>query len=1301
MFAAGGEDAHLVVGAPLYDSERGAVYLVRVADLAALDAIDGTVDREVDLGNVAAGANSWKFVGESGHAGSSAVAPGDMDGDGVADIVIGAPWLTTGRDVYAGAVYFASGADLAAADAADGVADGTVSLAHIAARPRSWKIVGDRCATLGVGIAAADLDGDGEVELLIGAPSWCYYSEEPDPGAAYVVSLGDLAAADAADGDANGVVRIANAVQQPGAYRLIGETGRDQAGSALGTVGDLDGDGQIDFGIGAPHAMVGEHRWAGKAYLVSTGGMAAADAADGEADGDIALAGIAAQPGSWRITGDRVWSSVGRRFGSTGTSAAVGSLGTTYLLAAGDLAGIDAADGAVDGTIAVTEIAQGPNSWTLQGVKGVDFPGDVTGDGHEDIFSDTAGATLFPAHLLPELDEADGSLDGQLNTWRIWQDERSWRLWATTPRRFHIYGAAGDVDGDGRGDLLLAESQPADGDLRDRAYLVSGADLAVLDRVDGSTDGDLRLGSVAGDTDADGLGNTLDPDDDNDGFPDGEDAFHLDPAEWLDTDRDLVGDNADAFPEDRNEQYDTDGDGIGDNADDDDDGDGLADSEDDYPLDTDNDGVDNRDDDDDDGDGVADTEDDLPIDPTESVDTDGDGVGNNADDDDDNDGVADDEDDLPLDPTESVDSDGDGTGDNADAFPNDPDEQADADGDGTGDNADTDDDNDGVPDTEDAFPLDPTASADTDADGVPDSRDAFPEDASESVDSDGDGVGDNADADDDNDGVADASDVFPLDPERWSLSSLRFVPQASADGLGFGLGAVGDLDGDGRSELLLGAPYHEDGGAVYVVSSADLASVDEGDGIRDGSVAIEHVAGQAHSWQLLGEAGLSTGIAVSSAGDFGGDSAPELIVGAGARIGAVYVVSPADLAGTDAADGNADGVAGLGAIATGVASWRLRGAWGGATGYSSALLPPGPDATPRVLLGQYGWRAGDGPGTAHLLSAGELAVLDGVDGTADGRLDLGRHEGAGLFTGEAALDQAAYDLAAADFDGDGSADVVIGAPGHEIDAANEGAVYVVGSRDFAGQGAFDLADVVGLDDSFKIVGEGADDKLGSGVAVADVDGDGHADLVLGTASGIGSRAVVHVLSGDRASLETLDLVDGTRDGLIDLAGVADRAGYWRLGGSVDWWQGNYPRGRVAVADVDGDGREDLLLPFMREGRGPTLPPDQRLFLLVSGQAVDFDADVAGTDIDSIVGTPVAYAFHGDVMAGNRSWSTGLAVANAGDVDGDGLEDILLGTTSAEHSAAYLVIAADLVPLDAADGAEDGVIDLANIVGPRL
>lgn len=190
--------------------------------------------------------------------------------------------------------------------------------------------------------------------------------------------------------------------------------------------------------------------------------------------------------------------------------------------------------------------------------------------------------------------------------------------------------------------------------------------------------------TVEEDTDNDGIGNNVDPDDDGDGVNDAQDVFPLDSTEWVDTDND----------------------GIGNNADTDDDNDGVIDAQDAFPLDpnesvdTDKDGIGNNADPDDDGDSVNDAQDAFPLDPNETVDTDKDGIGNNADPDDDNDGVKDAQDAFPLDLAESIDTDKDGIGNNADA----------------------DDDNDGMPDAwelENGLnPLDATdANKDLDQDG--------------------------------------------------------------------------------------------------------------------------------------------------------------------------------------------------------------------------------------------------------------------------------------------------------------------------------------------------------------------------------------------------------------------------------------------------------------------------------------------------------------------------------------------------------------------------------------------------------
>ena len=154
------------------------------------------------------------------------------------------------------------------------------------------------------------------------------------------------------------------------------------------------------------------------------------------------------------------------------------------------------------------------------------------------------------------------------------------------------------------------------------------------------------------DTDLDGEGDACDADDDNDGVPDVSDAFPVDANETTDTDDDGTGDNADNCVVVANgDQADTDSDGAGNACDTDDDNDGTPDGDDAFPLDdtesvdTDGDGTGDNADTDDDNDGAPDEEDNClqAVNPAQE-DADLDGYGNYCDGDFNDDGLVNDSD---------------------------------------------------------------------------------------------------------------------------------------------------------------------------------------------------------------------------------------------------------------------------------------------------------------------------------------------------------------------------------------------------------------------------------------------------------------------------------------------------------------------------------------------------------------------------------------------------------------------------------------------------------------------------------
>ena len=174
--------ADLLFGAYLADGwGNGETYLISGVDLEVLDKADGTEDGVIDLANVQNGAASYRFVGGETFdgtnslraSGNSIASVGDVDNDGYADLLIGAPWADGIGDgkTNAGETYLISGVDLVALDQADGTEDGVIDLANVQNGTASYRFVGaDAYDWSGYSVSSAgDVDKDGHADLLIGA----------------------------------------------------------------------------------------------------------------------------------------------------------------------------------------------------------------------------------------------------------------------------------------------------------------------------------------------------------------------------------------------------------------------------------------------------------------------------------------------------------------------------------------------------------------------------------------------------------------------------------------------------------------------------------------------------------------------------------------------------------------------------------------------------------------------------------------------------------------------------------------------------------------------------------------------------------------------------------------------------------------------------------------------------------------------------------------------------------------------------------------------------------------------------
>jgi hypothetical protein len=421
-----------------------------------------------------------------------------------------------------------------------------------------------------------------------------------------------------------------------------------------------------------------------------------------------------------------------------------------------------------------------------------------------------------------------------------------------------------------------------------------------------------------------------------------------------------------------------------------------------------------------------------------------------------------------------------------------------------------------------------------------------------------------------------------------SLDDADATVLGSVAGARFGsMIATGDLTGDGIQDVVMsGSNWGSAAGRVVLIA---------------GPLEGEQATADLPSWDGT-DAGDKLGIGLAVLGDTDGDGASDLIIGApGASGGA---------------------------------------SWGGGEAY--VLLGPFDPSGSFSLLSEMSARVSGGAGGAYLGRslgavgdfnddglADVLVSLHGYDrsvllmGPIEGDVSLADDVGLSL-EGPGGTESGFQGVGAGDVDGDGLADVLIGA--RYAGSSNHGKVYLVLGRE-AASGVLNLNDEADA----VFVGFAPNDNAGEALASSDVDGDGLSDLLIAAPGG----------NGDSVNAGVVYLVTDAFSGTEDIS----EAAWLSMSGSRAY--GEMGLSMTHLLDADGSSMLAAGAPGIDAGGA------------VPGDVWIFDASSSG----SLQTSDAVGHLTGSVDYGQA----GVALAAPGDIDGDGMDDLLVGESDVDTS----------------------------------
>ncbi len=455
--------------------------------------------------------------------------------------------------------------------------------------------------------------------------------------------------------------------------------------------------------------------------------------------------------------------------------------------------------------------------------------------------------------------------------------------------------------------------------------------------------------------------------------------------------------------------------------------------------------------------------------------------------------------------------------------------------------------------------------------------------------------------------------------------------------LGLSVAGAGDVNGDGYADVIVGAPYYDNG-----QTNEGMAFVHHGSAAGVSATAATIFEGN-RGWATLGY--------VAGAGDVNGDGYADVIVGA---------------------RGYSNGQSSEGAAFV----------------YHGSTSGVNPTAVTTIESNQaFAWLGGSVAGAGDVNGDGYADVIVGAHQYDNGQIDEGAafvyHGSASGVSATAATtlesNQAVAWLGdsvagAGDVNGDGYADVIVGAWSYDNGEENEGAAFVYHGS----------ASGVSPTPATTFESDQAYARLGHSVAgVGDVNGDGYADVIVGAplydngsvAEGVafvhhGSAAGVSltaatILESNQASAYLGYSVAGAGDVNDDgFADVIVGAPYYENGQTDEGAAFVYHGSAVGVSatatatlesnqanaqfgysvagagDVNGDGYADVIVGAYLYDNGQT---DE-------GAAFVYHSSAAG------ISPAPATTFESN----QANAQFGDSVAGAGDVNGDGYADVIVG-----------------------------------------